>query len=287
MSSNGSSKQTATPNGYGSKRPVLIDGFGRAITYLRISVTDRCNLRCRYCMPDGCVLMPPERILSFEQITEVARTALQLGVGKIRLTGGEPLVRDGIVTLVTMLSNLPHPFELAMTTNGTLLPQFASALKRAGLARLNISLDTLDPDRYAAITGGGELGCALQGISAAIAAGFSEIKLNCVVERSSDEPDAVAVRHFALKHRFEVRFIRKMNLERGEFWKVENGTGGDCASCNRLRMSSDGGIRPCLFSELSYSVREFGSRRALELAVQNKPASGKLNRGLAFSQIGG
>jgi len=134
----------------------MIDRFGRAITYLRVSVTDRCNLRCTYCMPpEGVRLLPHDRILSFEEITDVVATAAEMGVSKVRLTGGEPLVRRGIVDLVRMVARIDGISDLAMTTNGLLLGPMAADLRAAGLMRVNVSLDAIDPVRYAAITRGG------------------------------------------------------------------------------------------------------------------------------------
>src|SRR3990172_5910297 len=160
----------------------MIDRFGRAIDYLRISVTDRCNLRCRYCMPpEGVPLLQPKDILSFEEIAEVARSAVGLGVTKIRLTGGEPLVRRGIEVLVRMLAAIDGVADLAMTTNGLLLDQHAAALAAAGLRRVNVSLDAIDPQRYAAVTRGGDVHRVLAGINAARQAGLNPVKLNCVL----------------------------------------------------------------------------------------------------------
>jgi len=156
----------------------MIDRFGRVINYLRISVTDRCNLRCKYCMPPaGVVLVRHEDILSFEEIDEVTRQGVSMGISKVRLTGGEPLVRRGIVTLVEMLAGIEGIHDLAMTTNGTLLADFAEELAAAGLMRVNVSLDAMDADRFAAMTGGGEVGAVLAGIDAAVAAGVARERI--------------------------------------------------------------------------------------------------------------
>jgi len=253
----------------------MIDSFGRTINYLRISVTDRCNLRCYYCMPNGLArLLPPEEILSFEEIVEVAHTAVAMGFTKVRLTGGEPLVRRGIEQLVAMLAKIEGIQDLAMSTNGILLSDYAEALAAAGLHRVNISLDSMDPQRYAEITGGGDLQRVLAGIEAAGEAGLVPIKLNCVVSESSAEPDARAVADFAWENGLEVRFIHQMDFATGQFSVVEGGHGGDCPRCNRVRLSSDGMIRPCLFSDLAFSVRKLGARQALEQAIKEKPAAG-------------
>jgi cyclic pyranopterin phosphate synthase len=264
------------------------DRFGRRITYLRVSVTDRCNLRCRYCMPhDGVPLLPHDQVLSFEEIADVVRAAAELGIEKVRLTGGEPLVRRGILELVSMIAKVDGIVDLAMTTNGVLLKPFAAALKQAGLHRINVSLDTLDERRFAQITRGGELRRVLMGLEAASAVGLSPIKLNCVVEQSSEEPDACAVARFAGDHGYEVRFIREMDLNDGRFWVVQGGKGGDCSRCDRLRLTSHGYVRPCLFSDLAFSVRDLGAREALLKALEAKPESGMSSKTPAFSRIGG
>lgn len=266
----------------------MYDRFNRKINYLRISVTDRCNLRCVYCMPvEGIKLLRHEDILRFDEIVEVTQTAVDMGVNKIRITGGEPLVRKGIVDLVKMLAEIPGIKDLAMTTNGTLLHKFARPLAEAGLLRVNISLDTLNPEKYNSITRVGKLEDALRGIQAAKDAGLTPIKINCVVRENSEEPDARLVKKFAEDHGLQVRFIPQMNLETGEFGVVEGGEGGNCRKCNRLRLTSDGKIMPCLFSELGYDVRKLGAKKAINLALGNKPRSGTVNKVSQFSNIGG
>ena len=251
------------------------DRFGRKINYLRISVTDRCNLRCVYCMPaEGVPELSHDDILRFEEITEVARTAVSMGVSKIRLTGGEPLVRRGLPGLVRMIRDIPGVEDLAMTTNGILLDQLAEELVEAGLMRVNISLDTLRPERFFEITRGGDLREVLRGIEAAAKAGLAPIKLNCVVLDSSDEPDARAVAEFGAERGLEVRFIKKMDSATGKFSVVDGGIGGDCPRCNRLRLSASGLVRPCLFSDMGFPVRELGAAEALRRAVENKPQAG-------------
>lgn len=265
----------------------MYDRFDRRIHYLRISVTDLCNLRCTYCMPaEGVTHLPREEILSFDEIADLARAATGLGIDKLRLTGGEPLVRRDILNLVRMLAAIEGFHDLAMTTNGTLLPELAGPLRAAGILRLNISLDTLDPERYRLITRGGDLRQVLAGIDAAMAAGFHPIKLNCVVQESPNEPDATMVAAFARERNLEVRFIRRMDTRTGRFWRVIGGNGGHCAACNRLRVSSNGFVYPCLFSDLCFSVRELGPARALQFAVQGKPASGATSQ-TQFFALGG
>jgi cyclic pyranopterin phosphate synthase len=266
----------------------MIDGCGRRIDYLRISVTDRCNLRCTYCMPpEGVPLVWRGEILSYEEITEVARAAAAMGVTTIRLTGGEPLVRRDVVRLVEMLAAIDDIRDLAMTTNGVLLARHARQLAAGGLNRVNVSLDATDPDRYAEITRGGDVRQVFSGIEAARQAGLAPIRLNCVVASDSAEPDAQDVAAFGQAAGLEVRFIRRMGLEEGAFTLVEGGRGGDCPRCNRLRLASDGRIRPCLFSNLSFSVRELGAAKALAMAVHRKPRTGSACTNLAMHAIGG
>jgi cyclic pyranopterin phosphate synthase len=264
------------------------DRFGRSIEYLRVSVTDRCNLRCRYCMPEeGVTFIPREKILSYEEIAEVVRVAARHGVWKVRLTGGEPLVRRDVSRLVAMLAPIPGVRDLAMTTNGLLLARFAEELAKAGLRRVNVSLDALDAARFREITRGGDVRQVLAGIEAARKAGLVPIKLNCVVEEHAGEQDARAVAQWGREKGFEVRFIRRMNLAQGAFSLVEGGSGGDCAHCNRLRLSADGFLRPCLFSDLRVSVRELGPERAFEEALRRKPKAGDRNRAGGMHSIGG
>lgn len=266
----------------------MFDSFNRKISYLRVSVTDRCNLRCTYCMPaEGIQMLRHEDILSYDEITEVVREAVALGVDKVRITGGEPLVRKGIVNLVAMISAIPGIRDLAMTTNGILLSDHAFELKAAGLHRVNISLDTTDPEEFRKITRGGDIRRVLEGIRAARQAGLLPVKLNCVVSDSSSEPNALLVKELAKKEEVEVRFIHQMDLATGQYSVVEGGEGGHCARCNRLRLTANGMVKPCLFDAIGFSVRELGARQALLLAVANKPACGTVNHDGEFFSIGG
>ena len=274
----------------------LIDRHGRQHTDLRISVTDRCNLRCTYCMPaEGVEFRAHALIMSYEEIERFVRIAAPLGISKLRLTGGEPLVRKGVVGLVEMLGAVPGIEEVAMTTNGILLEQYADALKAAGLTRLNISLDTLDREKFIQLTRRDELAGVLQGIAAARRAGFERIKLNALAVRGVSEDDIVPLGQFARKNQLELRFIEFMPLDGDRRWHrgrvlpgeeildilgrgigpmvpiSRNGShapatqyrfvdgGGSvgvipsitrpfCAECDRLRLTSDGKIRNCLFS---------------------------------------
>ena len=266
----------------------MYDRYNRRINYLRISVTDRCNLRCRYCMPEeGVTLMNHCDILSFEEITEVVRVAVSLGIDKFRITGGEPLVRKDIVTLTAMIAAVDGVKDLSMTTNGMFLEELALPLKEAGLKRVNISLDTTNKDKFKSITRGGDINRVLKGIEAARGAGLEPIKINCVVYKSSREENALEVKEFCRINNLQVRFIHQMNLGTGEFSVVEGGEGGNCHLCNRLRLTANGMVKPCLFDEDEFSVRELGAEKALMTALNIKPLNGCLNTKGSFYNIGG
>lgn len=266
----------------------MYDRFNRKINYLRISVTDRCNLRCVYCMPaEGVELMQHKDILSFEEIVDFTKKAVADGVDKVRITGGEPLVRQDIIKLINSIGEIEGIVDFAMTTNGILLPKYARLLKAAGMMRVNISLDTMDPKRYTEITRLGKIEAVFAGIEAAKEAGLFPIKINCVIKKSRLEPDAVAVAEYCDANGLEIRYIHEMNLETGEFSIVEGGEGGDCKNCNRLRLTANGDVMPCLFSDLSYNVRELGIEDSLVESLKNKPRSGTSNHTGQFNNIGG
>lgn len=239
-------------------------------------------------MPEnGIKYLTSEEILSFKEIHEFAKVAVSLGINKVRLTGGEPLVRKGIVQLVNMLASIPGIKDLGMTTNGVLLNRYAEDLAKAGLNRVNISLDSLDAGNFQYITRVGKLENVLEGIQAAKNAGLNPVKINCVIKDNEFDPNALAVRQFGEENGFQVRFIKEMNLESGVFSVVKGGDGGKCHICNRLRLTSDGYLKPCLFSEVGYNIREYGYAEALRLAVKNKPKKGSLNNVNNFYNIGG
>lgn len=193
-----------------------LDSFNRPISYLRISVTDRCNLRCTYCMPpEGVLWRPHAHILRYEEIETVVRAAAELGISKVRLTGGEPLVRPGVVDLVRMLAGVPGIGDLAMTSNGVLLPRYARDLAVAGLQRVNISLDTLSPERFHTITRCGELRDTLAGIDAAEDAGLTPIKINVVVIAGVNDGEVVDFARKTLVDGWHVRFIEPMPVGNG------------------------------------------------------------------------
>jgi cyclic pyranopterin phosphate synthase len=238
-------------------------------------------------MPEeGIRLLNHSDILTFEEITEFTRLAVSYGVTKVRLTGGEPLVRKGIADLVGMLASIDGLDELTMTTNGILLPEFALNLKKAGLSRVNISLDTVDSENYCQITRNGDLMQVRAGIEAARQAGLEPIKINCVLLGQPDD-DTRKLKEFCQKNGLSLRFIHQMNLKTGEFSTVEGGDGGNCSRCNRLRLLANGDIKPCLFSDIAYNIRKLGHQEALDLALGSKPRSGTYNHSGEFYNIGG
>ena len=266
----------------------MFDRFNRKITYLRISVTDRCNFRCTYCMPEGEVeLKGHEDILTFDEITEVVKIGAKLGISKIRLTGGEPLVRKDLPKLVKMISEINGINDIALTTNGVFLPQFAGELKAAGLNRINISLDTLNPEKFMKISRKGNVDEVLKGIDAAIEAGLLPVKINFVRIAGVNEEDEQHVREFCKSRNLQIRFIRQMNLKTGEFSEVEGGSGGICSICNRLRLTADGFLVPCLHSGLRFNVRELGIYEAYRQAIELKHEKGTGTTTHEFSNIGG
>jgi len=266
----------------------MFDRFNRNLTYLRISVTDRCNLRCVYCMPEeGIKLFRHEEILSFNEIAGFTMAAVLKGVTKVRITGGEPLARKGVTALVRMISEIKGVDDLSMTTNGTMLEQYAQELKAAGLHRVNISLDTIDPEKFKAVTRNGNIKDVFRGIDAAKMAGLLPVKINCVYKNSKDEEEAREVARFCSDNDLEIRYIGQMDLVGGHFSVVDGGTGGNCSLCNRLRLTSNGKLRPCLFSDLEFDIRKLGFEKAINLAAAAKPECGSKNETSAFYNIGG
>jgi cyclic pyranopterin phosphate synthase len=325
-----------------------LDNFNRPISYLRISVTDRCNLRCVYCMPpEGVPCRSHDEILRYEEIELIVRAAASLGIGKVRLTGGEPLVRLGFVELVRMLARIPGIDDLAMTTNGTLLARHAAELAQAGLKRVNVSLDTLQTERFRRITRRGGLAAVFEGIAAAREAGLVPLKVNTVVVRGLNDDEVVDFARLTLEDDWHVRFIEWMPLGTNTAWagdgyvsvgevrrriedafgellpaKVRFGNGPAryyrlpeaggtigfispisehfCYQCNRLRLTADGRLRPCLLSDyeidLRTSLRQGASltevRELLIRSIRAKPERHHLDerispRERAMSEIGG
>ena len=274
----------------------MIDRYGRKIEYLRLSVTDRCNLRCIYCMKeDGICKRQHSEILSIEELTEIAQAAYELGIKKIRLTGGEPLVRKGVLTLCRNIKAIDEDIELVMTTNGTLLPEYAAELKTAGVDRLNISLDTLNAETYRTITRRGELSDVLSGIKAAQNAGFTHTKINAVLIGGINDNEILDIMRLARDDDLHVRFIELMPMDIVRGWDKSrflsadivkehlnnydligydgvakiyrpNGYKGTvgiisplshsfCDRCNKLRVTADGKLKPCLHSGEEINLR--------------------------------
>ena len=285
------------------------DGCGRTIDYLRLSVTDRCNYRCQYCMPpEGVEKQTHEDILTLEELAEIAGAAVQCGVKKIRLTGGEPLVRRGLVELCRMLRAIPGVEELCLTTNGSLLPKMAAALRDAGLDRLNISLDTLRPDRFAAMTRLGTLRDTLDGIRAAEAAGFRNLKFDTVLIGGFNDDEIMDFVNLSREHPWEMRFIELMPMgpcaswDKGCFLPGETvlervpeltpiqaqgvarryklpGAAGTvglispvshdfCGSCRRIRVTADGKLKGCLHSREEIPLRGLHGQALVEAVRQ-------------------
>jgi len=283
----------------------LTDGFGRVHTDLRISVTDRCNIRCFYCMPNENITFKPQHeLLTFEEIERFARAAATIGITKLRLTGGEPLVRRELHVLVEKLAAIEAIDDLALTTNGILLEEQADALKEAGLKRINISLDALDETTFRRIARRDGLDRVLAGIAAAQRVGFESIKLNAVAIRGLTEEQIVPLGRFARERGLELRFIEYMPLDAEKTWQSEQVLSGDeilatleaefgrlepvapahpgqpasdyrfvagdvggkigfinpvtqpfCGDCNRLRLTAEGQVRNCLFSQTEWDAR--------------------------------
>lgn len=303
----------------------LKDHFRRTIDYLRISVTDRCNLRCIYCMPaDGLIPIEHKEILSFEEIVRIVKISVNHGVTKIRITGGEPLVRRNVIYLIRLLNSIEGIKDLSLTTNGILLERYADDLVDAGLKRVNISLDSLRPERFREITRGGDINRVLNGIKSAEKAGLTPIKINMVPIRGINDDEIEDFARMTIKHPYQIRFIEFMPFGTQGMWKPEkfissegiryivekfgkltpvvqkksgparyfkfDGADGVigfispisnhfCSECNRLRLTADGKLRPCLFSEteidLKPALRSNASDeeidRLIKLSIDVKP----------------
>lgn len=268
----------------------MLDQYRRKIDYLRVSVTDRCNYRCGYCMPAGGIpLKPAQEILSYERIRSVVREAAELGVQKVRLTGGEPLVRKGIEHLVSMLASLPRVEELCLTTNGSRLAELAELLAESGLDRVNVSIDSLIAERYAKITGGGNLRNVLRGVDAALANGLGPVKVNMVLLPETTAEEVTAMRQFCDKKGMPLQRISLFHLQDGK--ESHNTITAErpprCEHCNRLRLTSDGFLKPCLFSEQEVKVAFDDIRGSLIRAVLLKPKEGTKCSSRTMHQIGG
>ncbi len=317
----------------------MIDSHGRNIHYLRLSVTERCNLRCRYCMPaEGICKKAHGDMLTEEEMLLAVKVAARLGFDKIRLTGGEPLVKKNIVSLCRGAAQTAGIREVCLTTNGVYLPELAKELKAAGLRRINLSLDSLDEEKYRYITRCGELSAALRGLEAALAAGFEKIKVNCVLLGGVNDDEIERMAALTQEYPVDVRFIELMPMTDGEglgtrayladeavlarlpqllpepedggvakLYRLPHAKGNIglispisahfCAGCNRLRLTADGKLKPCLHSAAEYPLKGLdaeGIARQFEAAILAKPAwHGELSAaapsraGRSMNQIGG
>ena len=295
----------------------MIDQFGRNITYLRISVTDKCNLRCRYCMPaDGVCKKDHADMLTEEELITAVEAAASLGITKLRITGGEPLVKKNIVSICRRAAAVEGIREVCLTTNGILLPQLAKPLKEAGVKRLNLSLDTLDARKYAFITRIGTLDAFRAGLDAAIEAGFEKIKINAVLIGGFNDDEIVSMAELTRRYPVDMRFIEMMPMyDSGDFdssafipctrvldalpeavpvqhdggvaklYRLPGAKGNIglispvsahfCGDCNRIRLTADGKLKPCLHAAEEYSIKGLdfeGMKQVLEQAIRNKPA---------------
>lgn len=295
----------------------MTDKLGRNITYLRISVTDKCNLRCRYCMPaEGICKKSHADMLTEEEIITAAEAAAALGITKVRITGGEPLVKKNIVSICRRVAAVDGIKEVCLTTNGILLPQLAKPLKEAGVKRLNLSLDTLDPQKYAYITRIGTLENFRAGLDAAFEAGFEKIKINSVLIGGVNDDEIEAMARLTLEYPVDMRFIELMPMyDSGDFgpeayvpysrvldalpeaepvphdggvaklYRLPGAKGNIglispvsahfCADCNRIRLTADGKLKPCLHSSDEYSLKGLDldeMKAVMEQAIRNKPA---------------
>jgi cyclic pyranopterin phosphate synthase len=268
----------------------MYDSYNREIDYLRVSVTDRCNLRCSYCMPEaGIELKSHSAILAYEKIVRVAAAAAELGIRKIRLTGGEPLVRKNINFLIRELKAVPGVREVSMTSNGTLLDLLAAGLKQAGLDRLNISLDTLDAGRYRQVTRNGDIDRVMAGIAAAQRAGFENIKVNMVLIPGFNHDEVAPMTEFCRRKGLLLQRIHHYSLRdlRTARSGLEAERPLDCSICNRLRLTADGKLKPCLFSDREFTVDFSDIHASLEQAVRAKPRQGVACANRQNWQIGG
>ena len=266
----------------------MLDRFNREITYLRISVTDKCNLRCTYCMPaDGIPLKKHHEIMSFEDIVKTAEAAASLGIKKIRLTGGEALVRKGIVDLVRMLNGVRGIEHLAMTTNGIFLDTLAKPLKEAGLDSVNISLDTLNPERYRNITRIGDISRALKGIEAARKAGFEKIKINMVVMNDTTDEEIRDLRTFCRDRGLILQMINHYELSKEKLNAYTYDRPPKCSVCNRIRLTSDGFLKPCLHSNQEIPLNMEDLQSSIKQAILDKPENGQVCTNRSMVEIGG
>ncbi|MFH0702416.1 MAG: radical SAM protein [bacterium] len=265
----------------------MLDRFNREINYIRISVTDKCNLRCIYCMPEeGISLKSHSEILRYEEIELILKEAVKLGINKIRLTGGEPLFKRDIETLVKKISSIDGIKQLCMTTNGTLLSQKAKILKQAGLNSINISLDTLDPEKYRKITRIGNIKDVFNGIEAALDEGFF-VKLNMVVLKDINEDEVQAMQEFCQKRHILLQLINHFSLNSVKQNEYYFDRPPKCKNCNRIRLLCDGVLKSCLHSDEEYRVDFNNIAKSLKNVILSKPEKGSSCTLKKMVEIGG
>jgi GTP 3',8-cyclase len=264
----------------------VFDRFGREITSLRVSLTSACNMRCAYCVPMEGHARPRGPLLGLDRIEQACRAAVALGVRKVRLTGGEPLLRPGVEDLVGSLSRIDGLAHLAMTTNGTLLADRAGRLRAAGLNSVNVSLDTLDPGRYAELTGGGRIDDALRGIGAALSAGLA-VKINMVVLPDTTGEEIQQMRVFAAEIGAGMQLIALFSLDTEKCDSAGFEKPPSCDTCNRIRLTADGCLKPCLHSndEIPLDFARLGA--CMEEAIRAKPRRGGVCTNRTMAEIGG
>ncbi len=271
---------------------MLLDTFGREIYYLRISVTDRCNFRCTYCMPsDGVDFKSHDQMLRYEDIAKIALEAGKIGFYKIRLTGGEPLVKKNIEHCVALIKATGYYRDICMTTNGSLLTfDKAVVLKTAGLDRITISLDTLDSEAFTRITRGGVITDVIRGIDAAQVAGFANTKINMVITPETTRDEIEKMRLFSQSKGAKLQLIYQFSLsDRDDVSMNENiaQRPPKCCNCNRIRITADGFVKSCLFSDNEEKIDLDDIAGSLRRAIQNKPENGVACSTRSMSQIGG
>jgi GTP 3',8-cyclase len=271
---------------------MLIDSFGREIYYLRISVTDRCNFRCTYCMPsDGIEFKNHDQMLRYEDIGKIAQEAGKMGFYKIRLTGGEPLVKKNIERCVALIKETGYYRDICMTTNGSLLTfEKAVALKAGGLDRITVSLDTLDSDTFTQITRGGVIADVFRGIDAAQTAGFANTKVNMVITNETKPDEIEKMRSFCQSKGVHLQLIHRFTLSDREDISINEIAAQrppKCSRCNRIRITADGFVKSCLFSDNEEKIDLNDIESSLRFAVQHKPENGVACSNRSMSQIGG
>lgn len=261
------------------------DRFDREINYLRISVTNKCNLKCFYCSQSEN-LIGFDKLLTFDEIETIAKEAALIGFNKIRFTGGEPLLRKNIENIVDKVSNINGINQICLTTNATLLEQKASCLKKAGLTNLNISLDTLIPEKYYKITGGGDITRALLGIEEALKHNF-KLKINMVVLKNINEDEIANMQKLCCERNIELQLIEQFSLKETKESVCKYNRPPNCEKCNRIRLLSNGILKSCLHSEVEHKINFSNIQKSFETVIMQKPQKGTVNSLNKMVEVGG